>query len=96
MIKNPLLHRFWITLDLSDERARHAALGYGVTAFTLEDALALLRDEAFRGDPLPAIGRVIEDVDLSTLDARNVLPNVGDPVRRGIWYPNLGPPLDRR
>lgn len=96
MIKNALLHRFWITLDLTDERARHAALGYGVTAFTLEDALKLLRNEAFEGDPVPPVDRVIEDVDLSTFDARHVLPNAGDPVRRGIWYPNLGPPIDRR
>jgi hypothetical protein len=96
MIKNPLLHRYWVTFDPSDERARRAALGYGVTAFTIKDALSLVSSEAFPGEPLPPVDRVVEDVDISTLDPRHVLANAGDPVRRGIWYPNLGPPADRR
>lgn len=95
MIKNPFLNRYWITLDLAGERRRPAALGYGITAFSVDDALALLRDEVFRGDPLPLIGSIIADVDLSTLDTRHVLPNAGDPVPRGIWYPNIGPPVRR-
>lgn len=95
MIKNELLHRYWITFDLSDERARHAALGYGVTAFTVADALSLLSRQVFQGGPVPPVAHVVEDVDVSTLDPRHVLPNAADPVRRGIWFPNLGPPVDR-
>jgi hypothetical protein len=96
LIKDPLLHRYWITLDPSDERTQVFPLGYGVTAYTAEDAFMLLRIELFGGEPLPKIARVIEDVDLSALDARHVLPNCGEPVRRGVWFPNIGRPVDRR
>lgn len=49
----------------------------------------LLRDAVFDGGPLPPIERVVEDVDLSQLDAAHVLPNVGDPTLRGVWFPRL-------
>jgi hypothetical protein len=64
--------------------------GYGVTAFDYLDAVQLLRERVFSGKDLPAIGSVIEDVDISTLDDRHVRPNMGVPVWRGVWYPNLG------
>ena len=96
MIRDPLLHRYWITLDPSDLRARHYASGLGVTAYTLADATRLLRSMVFGGAPVPSFLRVVEDIDVSTLDARHVLPNVGDSVRRGVWFPNTGPPPDVR
>ena len=36
---------------------------------------------------LPTIAVLIEDVDVSTLDAGHVLPNMSPPVRRGVWFP---------
>jgi hypothetical protein len=30
---------------------------------------------------------VIEDVDVTTLDANHVLPNMMPPSVRGVWYP---------
>jgi hypothetical protein len=62
----------------------------GVTAYSLEDALALVRQELWRTDePLPSIREVIEDVDVSTLDPGHVLPNMGPPIWRGVWFPNF-------
>lgn len=62
-------------------------IGCGVTAHNYEDAIMLLRQRVFTHDPLPTITRVVADVDISTLDADHVLPNMGIPSERGIWYP---------
>jgi hypothetical protein len=31
---------------------------------------------------------VTEDVDIQTLDQGHVLPNMGVPSERGVWFPN--------
>ena len=51
------------------------------------DAERLLREAAFGGSPLPPVERVVEDVDIRELDARHVIPNMGDPTVRGVWFP---------
>jgi hypothetical protein len=62
-------------------------LGCGVTAYNYDDALALLAARVFLGEPVPPIAQVIEDVDISTLDPKHVLPNLETPVQRGVWFP---------
>lgn len=74
---NPALRRFWF--------ARPVGFGYGVTAFSAEDAERLL---ARAGLPRDWVG-VVADVDVSALDAGHVLPNVGGVTFRGVWYPAL-------
>jgi hypothetical protein len=32
---------------------------------------------------------LVEDVNVSELDAGRVLPNIGDPTVRGVWFPRL-------
>jgi hypothetical protein len=59
----------------------------GVTAWTLDDARLLVSKEVFGGRDLPPLRLLIEDVDVSTLDAGHVLPNMNPPNERGIWYP---------
>jgi hypothetical protein len=87
------LHRFWFTFAISPgELGQHysyAGLGYGcgVTAYSLEDALNVLRQELFRDDPLPEIEQVVEDVNVGALDPGHVLPNMRSPDERGIWFP---------
>ena len=83
---NPLLHRYWFEFD-----ANALQLGVipfcGVTAYGEEDARALLAATVFSGTPIPPTRRVVEDVDVSTLDAGQVLPNMLPPNVRGVWFP---------
>ena len=85
------LHRYWIQFD-DPKRLGHGlglvlVLGCGVTAFDLDDAIALLERDVFKG-PMPVrIASSIEDVDVRTLDPGHVIPNMLPPDRRGVWFP---------
>lgn len=80
------LRRFWFRFaGLS--RPSALTLGCGVTAHDQEDALKVLRERVFAQGSFPAILECLEDVDVSTLDERHVLPNLGDVTARGIWFP---------
>ena len=72
------LTRYWF--------AYPGLLGFGVTAYSLEDAYYLLEAEGYLIDR-----RVpwCADVDVSRLDERHVLPNAGPPCYRGVWFPCL-------
>jgi hypothetical protein len=61
-------------------------LGCGVTAWTVDDALRLVRT-AFPDRPLGAPIEVTENVDVSTLDAGHIFPTLGDVTLRGVWWP---------
>ena len=114
-IKNPLLHRYWIEFEPVSEDPTAAAWltvnhrgvsltgprVFGVTAYTLDDALLVLTNEFFSETDMPAIRRVVQDVDDSELGslARSAgfpewLPVTDfDPVSwfwRGIWFPSVG------
>ena len=82
------LRRFWIEFEPPLGKHMHPGLtkaNCGVTAVDFDDALSLLNHVFPNG--LPNIGRVIEDVDVSTLEQGHVLPNMGNVLVRGIWYP---------
>jgi hypothetical protein len=83
------LHRYWFRFDM-DFRGPHppgALLGCGVTALDHEDARQLVRHRVFKSEPLPPVVSLIEDVEVSRLDAGHVLPYLGDCSRRGVWFP---------
>ena len=80
-----LLTRFW--LKFSPLPYNPLNLGCGVTAYSYDDAISLLRRRVFKDEELPTIVSVIENVDVSTLDQRHVIPNMGVCVDRGIWFP---------
>jgi hypothetical protein len=87
--------RYWIEFGEA-EAARNEmplpTLGVGVTAWTEEDALILIAAAFVRSvSDLPRPKRVIADVDVSTLDSGHIVPGVGDPARRGVWYPRMQP-----
>ena len=101
-MRDPDLRRYWIEFEPlgEDEEldliflAGWSRAACGVTAHSFEDALVLVRENLVLGGPLPAVRKVIEDVDLSTFEddpflAANVLPHVGPPIWRGIWFPSL-------
>lgn len=83
------MKRFWITfkLPLPAEHPMGLARGCGVTAQDLNDAMAMLQEHVFRENASPPIDDIVEDVDVSTLDPRHVLANMGFPGPRGIWFP---------
>jgi len=80
------LRRFWFRFENSGKPSP-LNLGCGVTACDYDDALRILIDRVFRENPVPRIETVIEDVDVSTLDQKHVLPNMEAPNERGVWFP---------
>jgi hypothetical protein len=78
------LTRYWITFERNAEPS-FLDLGCGVTALGKTDALTLLQKAL--GHELPPIAAIIEDVDVRTLDQGHVIPNMGSPSERGVWFP---------
>lgn len=67
----------------------HGPLGFGVTAHSLDDALAVIRRAGF-GDYLPEdVGslRIAEGVGVAELEHPHVREHMGPIVVRGLWYP---------
>ena len=80
------LRQFWFRFEpLPKPTAIN--LGCGVTAFSLEDALALLRERVFGADEIPPLVQIIDDVSREALDQKHVVPNLGKLDQRGIWFP---------
>ena len=73
------LIRFWFTTE--------SGPGVGVTAYSRDDAAELIREAKIFSES--DIISVAEDVDIRTLDQNHVIPNMGPPNFRGIWFPNL-------
>lgn len=80
------LKRFWIRFK-SIPPYNSLRLGCGVTAYDYDDAVTILRDTIFKDKDLPPIDYVIEDVDVSTLDQKHVIPNMEPVTWRGVWFP---------
>ena len=82
------LRRYWIVFEGAGRFRLGLGYGCGVTAIDREDAIRLIEQKIFKGKirPLPITG-VTEDVDVSTLNAGHVLPNMLPADRRGIWFP---------
>lgn len=76
-----MLSRFWF-------KAKRG-VGFGVTARSLVDAELLLTSAGFVKGADFEIAEVIEDVDIRTLDQNHVIPNMGPPNIRGVWFPRL-------
>lgn len=87
------LTRYWIEFGRApggDNGLPATTRVCGVTAASLDDALALADAALFRGQRLPPVEHVIENIDLAMLDAFHVGPSVLPPQRRGLWYPPGG------
>lgn len=83
------LRRYWLEFSANDGESlpAGAALGCGVSAYDCDDALQIIRTTVFKGRALPEISRKIPDVDVSALDPNHVRPNMGNVLRRGVWFP---------
>jgi hypothetical protein len=76
-----------VTLDGGDTFAwGYVRNGVGVTGVDLDDCFSIVSARIFNGTALPAVTRLIENVDVSTL-GEHVLPNMEPPIWRGIWFP---------
>lgn len=76
-----MLRRFWFSAT--------RGFGVGVTAAGEDEARRLAEEVLARTQPGAQITGVVRDVDVSTLDAGHVLPNMGPAVGRGVWYPRM-------
>ena len=74
--RKPMLVPYWIECLY--------APGVGITAQSELDTLALL-ENAFGGEIRP--GRVARVHDATELDHNHVVPNMGNWLKRGVWYP---------
>lgn len=78
------LTAFWVRSPLP-----HAPLGFGVTAWSLDDALAIIRAldyGRYLPDDLAGV-RVAEGITVAELDQPHVVANMGPIAVRGMWYP---------
>lgn len=83
------LIRYWFEFERESafDLPPGIAIGCGVTAYSFEDALNMVRDKVFRNNVLPVINRQVEGIDIATLDQGHVIPNISDVRRRVIWFP---------
>lgn len=72
---------------MADPHPAGTLLGVGITAHDVQDALLLLETRVCAAGPCPAVASIEEDVDIRTLDEHHVLPNIGNVLRRGVWFP---------
>jgi hypothetical protein len=99
----PGLKRFWLEFDITPGRpdpdlpariddptpgwAPVVRDGVGVTASDVDECLDIVRAKIFGRTAMPRIKKVVEDIDISTLDEGHVLPHMEPPIWRGIWFP---------
>ena len=80
-----MLTRYWFEF-VRGGQATALSLGCGITAYNLDDARRMLRQEILPlyGDHAPV--RVLEGVEVASLDER-VRLHLGNPAVRGVWFP---------
>ena len=78
------LVRYWFTFE-----GGSLLRNVGVTAYNIDDARTLASEIAFGDLHLSNEICVVENIDVSTLDENHILPNIGSPTFRGVWYPNF-------
>jgi len=83
------MKRFWFQFEFDNQMTIPAGLsmGCGITALDYSDAIEILRQKIFKNKKVPHIKKVVENIDVSTLDSGHVLPNMNAPNLRGIWFP---------
>jgi len=79
------LKRYWVEFDY--QVMNFSSPNYGVMAYSVDDALLILKEKVFKYAVMPEPTRLTGNVDISTLDAGHVLPNMAVPHWRGIWFP---------
>ena len=81
-----VLTRYWFVFARGG-RPTALSLGCGITAYSLEDARKILRHAVFPLYGERAVARVIEGVDVASLDPERVRPHLGNSAAPGLWFP---------
>jgi hypothetical protein len=81
-----VLTRYWFEF-VRGGRPTALSLGCGITAHSLDDARRVLRQAVFPLYGERAVARVIEGVDVASLDVERVRPRLGNSVTPGVWFP---------
>jgi hypothetical protein len=84
LIKDPRLVSFWIRFK-GEPELQHS---YGVTAYSLDDALALLKRHQLVGQDIESPIAISANVRIEDLDQAHVVPKCGPMGFRGVWYPS--------
>ncbi|MFB7718528.1 hypothetical protein [Nocardia sp. NPDC056100] len=85
----PLLRRFWIEFDRSDEAANWwPGPWVGVTGYDEQNCLDMVADLYPEGVALPRVLRIIPDVVVDENLSVNIRA-LGVPVWPGIWHPAI-------
>lgn len=85
-----LLTAFWSEIPQGRTKERpERARSVGVSAYSLQDAMSILRSELLGGLAPPEGATVRAGVHLSDLDQRHVVPNCWPLCFRGVSYPMI-------
>ena len=79
---NKLLTTYWFEFG-----NRSLSNCYGVTAYSFEDAIHILKQKIFIKEEMPEIKNCKENIRFADLDPDHIAPNMGIIINRGIWYP---------
>lgn len=81
--------RYWFEFDFTGYKDEPfgTRMGCGITGYNLDDVINILKEKVFRSNNLPGIQRLVENIDISTLDKGHVIPNMASPLTRGVWFP---------
>ena len=90
------LQTFWLTFPENP----NFPMGFGVTAYSIADAYALLKANGYTFHELASRVEVREGITVGDTELSHVRANMGPIVTRGVWYPALnigfGAPLGGR
>lgn len=80
---------FWLTFLKKKEHKLPIGtrLGCGVTAFDENDAKSLIFDKVLGANTNVEFDEILSDISVDDLDKNHVIPNMGNPALRGIWFP---------
>lgn len=83
------MYRFWFEFEIDSafDFPPGIGVGCGVSAHNYEDAIKILDEKVFNIIKRPPFKKVIENIDVSSIDKGHVIPNMKSPISRGIWFP---------
>jgi hypothetical protein len=83
-----MLRRYWFEFEGTVPYS-NLNLGCGITAYDKSDALKILEKRVFPLFEVRKIAKIVEDIDIRTLEESHVRPNMGSPVVHGVWFPKI-------